>query len=87
LAWNLLHTQVQPVTAIFAMTQPATAIPLDLPRVDVSKRSVRILRTRDNGFIEFEFSVGWPELMVELMLTRPDFEDFCQQQRAEVLAA
>jgi len=79
--------QVQPVTATFAMTQPTAPIPLDLPRVDVSKRSVRILRTRDNGFIEFEFSVGWPELMVELMLTKPDFEDFCQQQRAEVLAA
>jgi len=69
------------------MTQPIQPIPLDLPRVDVSKRSVRILRTRDNGFIEFEFSVGWPELMVELMLTKPDFEEFCQQQRAQILAA
>jgi len=69
------------------MTQPTAPIPLDLPHVDVCKRSVRILRTRDNGFIEFEFSVGWPELMVELMLTRADFEDFCQQQRAEILAA
>jgi len=71
----------------FAMTQPSTPIALELPPADVSKRSVRILRTRDNGFIEFEFSVGWPELMVELMLREPEFNDFCQQQRAEILAA
>jgi len=57
------------------MTQPSQSIPLDLPRVDVNKRSVRILRTRDNGFVEFEFSVGWPELMVELMLREPDFNE------------
>jgi len=78
---------VQPVTAISAMTQPSPPIALELPHADVSKRSVRILRTRDNGFIEFEFSVGWPELMVELMLREPEFNDFCQQQRAEILAA
>jgi len=69
------------------MTQPASPIPLDLPRCDVSQRSVRILRTRDNGFVEFEFSVGWPELMVELTMMQADFDAFCQQQRARILAA
>jgi len=68
------------------MTQPTPPIPLELPRCDVSQRSVRILRTRGNGFVEFEFSIGWPELMVELTLTQPDFDAFCQQQHAEIIA-
>jgi len=68
------------------MSQPIP-IPLELPRCDVSRRSVRILRKRDNGFVEFEFSVGWPELMVELTLTQADFDAFCQAQRADILAA
>jgi len=70
------------------MTQPAARpILLELPAVDVSRRTVRVLRKRDNGFIEFEFSVGWPELMVELMLLQPDFDEFCQRQRAQILPA
>ena len=31
---------------------------------DVSRKFVRVLKRRDNGFIEFEFSIGWPELAV-----------------------
>jgi len=67
---------------------PATLdspIPLELPACDVTQRTVRILRQRANGFIEFEFSVGWPELVVELMLTQADFEAFCQNQGARRL--
>lgn len=52
---------------------------------DLSRRYVRVLRRRDNGFVEFEFSVGWPELAVELMLPAPAFEAFCADHRVQRL--
>lgn len=59
-------------------TEPLDA--LDLPRCNLAQRSVNITRRRANGFVEFEFSVGWPELVVELMMTEADFQQFCQKQ-------
>lgn len=52
---------------------------------DLSLRSVRVLRRRENGFVEFEFSVGWPELMVELIMLEEDFQAFCKTQQVRVL--
>ena len=65
-------------------TRTATAT-VDLPACDLSRRSVRVLQRRANGFVEFEFSVGWPELVVELTMTEPDFQAFCSRQNATVL--
>lgn len=45
---------------------------------DLSRRSVRVLTRRANGFIEFEFSIGWPELALELVLPEKDFLVFCK---------
>lgn len=53
----------------------------DSLQCDVSRKFVRVLQRRDNGLIEFEFSIGWPELAVELMLPQPAFEAFCQAHR------
>ncbi len=53
-----------------------------MPVCDVSRRFVRVLKRRSNGFIEFEFAIGWPELSVELMLPEQDFEAFCTTQKA-----
>lgn len=61
-----------------------TDMQIDLPQCDLTRRSVNVLRRRDNGFVEFEFSIGWPELVVELMLTQPDFEQFCHAQRIAI---
>ena len=61
-----------------------TAEGLDLPKADLTQRSVNVLRRRDNGFVEFEFSVGWPELVVELMMTQPDFVQLCQRQQIPI---
>lgn len=47
---------------------------------DLARRTVRILSRRPNGLVEFEFSIGWPELGVELMLPEQDFQDFCNTQ-------
>ncbi|QPS06731.1 phenol hydroxylase [Delftia acidovorans] len=65
-------------------TRTATAT-VELPACDLSRRSVRVLQRRANGFVEFEFSVGWPELVVELTMAEPDFQDFCRRQGATVL--
>ena len=55
------------------------------PECDISRRFVRVLQRRSNGLVEFEFSIGWPELAVELMLPERDFADFCVAQKALLL--
>ncbi|MBX9935753.1 MAG: phenol hydroxylase subunit [Burkholderiaceae bacterium] len=62
--------------------QPATA---DAIACDVSRRFVRVLQVRSNGLVEFEFSIGWPELAVELMLPRPAFDAFCRANNVQRL--
>jgi phenol hydroxylase P0 protein len=64
-----------------AMPIPAT----DPPACDLSQRFVRVLGRRDNGFVEFAFSLGWPELSVDLLLPEPDFEAFCRTHRVQQL--
>jgi len=63
----------------------ATTPPAIQPDCDLSRRFVRVLGRRDNGFVEFAFSVGWPELSVELMLPTPAFEAFCTAHRVHRL--
>ena len=48
---------------------------------------VRVRTERTDGFIEFDFSLGDPDLWVELILPRPAFEAFCAAQRARSLGA
>lgn len=57
----------------------------NLPSCDVSRRFVRVLQRRSNGLVEFEFSIGWPDLSVELMLPEREFADFCVAQKARML--
>ena len=66
-----------------AIATDASATPQ--PVCDLSQRFVRVLGRRDNGFVEFAFSIGWPELSVELMLPERAFADFCIAQKARVL--
>ena len=61
---------------------PEIEAPLDC---DISLRFVRVLQRRSNGLVEFEFSIGWPELSVELMLPERAFADFCVAQKARLL--
>ena len=44
---------------------------------DVTRRYVRVCKKRPDGFIEFEFSIGTPELCVELLLPEAAFHEFC----------
>lgn len=44
---------------------------------DPSKKFVRVTRLREDGFIEFDFSVGEAEIYVEMILPAKAFDDFC----------
>jgi phenol hydroxylase P0 protein len=52
---------------------------------DVTRKFVRVLRSDPGGFVHFEFSIGWPDLAVELVLGSVDFEAFCRTHQVEVL--
>lgn len=69
------------------MPTPAPDADTVYPECDISRRFVRVLQRRSNGLVEFEFSIGWPELSVELMLPEADFEAFCSVQKARRLDA
>jgi len=44
---------------------------------DVTRRYVRVRERRDDGFVEFDFSIGDPGLSVELVMSARDYESFC----------
>ncbi len=53
--------------------------PSEGPRpFDPTIRFVRLTRVRDDGFIEFEFAIGDPDLAVELIMRRQAFDEFCR---------
>lgn len=65
-----------------------TTAPLSLATkqpIDTSRRFVRVVGERANGFVEFEFAIGEPEIFVELILDRDSFAAFCTANKVEVL--
>lgn len=44
---------------------------------DTARRYVRVCRRRPDGFVEFEFAIGDPDLCIELMLPASAFHEFC----------
>lgn len=48
---------------------------------DTSRRFVRVTEERPDGLVAFEFSIGWPELSVELLLPRAAFDEFCTRNQ------
>ena len=64
------------------MNQPTDT---QLPACDTSLRFVRVLERRTDGLVSFEFSIGWPELAVELMLPEAAFEAFCANNKVQRL--
>jgi phenol hydroxylase P0 protein len=53
--------------------------------VNANNRWVKILRTTNNGFVEFEFSVVDKDLYVELILPEAAFQEFCAMNRVRFL--
>ena len=71
-------------------TVPPAAPPGSLPEpliCDPTRRFVRVSEERKDGLVVFEFSIGWPELAVELMLPRQAFDEFCATNRVIRLEA
>jgi phenol hydroxylase P0 protein len=48
------------------------------------RRFVRVRNVHD-GFVEFDFAIGDPQLYVELILTEGAFEEFCHTNSVEHL--
>jgi phenol hydroxylase P0 protein len=44
---------------------------------DPAARWVRIVEERASGMVEFEFAIGEPQLFVEMVMPRAQFEEFC----------
>ncbi len=53
---------------------------------DVNERFVRVRELRPDGFIEFEFAIGDPELFAEMILDVNDFDAFCSLHKVIFLA-
>ena len=54
---------------------------------DPDNRYVRITGIRNNNLIEFDFSIGEPEMYVELILPFEAFQTFCAHNRVQHLSA
>lgn len=67
------------------MTKPMPSA-VDALTCDIARKFVRVKEVRPDGFVCFEFSIGWPELFVDLMLPQAAFDDFCVQQHAQRLS-
>ena len=48
------------------------------PAVDLNRKFVRLIERRADGFVEFEFAIGDPELFAEMLLPSEAYESFCQ---------
>jgi phenol hydroxylase P0 protein len=44
---------------------------------DPTRKFVRVTELRRDGFVEFEFALGEPELFVEMILPATAFDEFC----------
>lgn len=71
------------------MRMASSEAPVDMApaALDATRRFVRVSRERADGFIEFEFAIGEPELFAELILPAEAFADFCSANRVESLPA
>lgn len=54
---------------------------------DTTRRYVRVTGERPDGFVEFDFAVGEPEIFVEMILPPAAFAEFCHANRVEHLDA
>jgi len=71
-----------------ASGSPETSSGLDAISTDaatLARRYVRIVNRQANGIVAFEFSVGWPDMSVELALPEPQFNEFCSTHNVEFL--
>lgn len=54
---------------------------------DTTRRFVRLTQIRPDGFVEFDFAIGEPEIFVEMILSEPAYNEFCAANSVEMLPA
>lgn len=54
---------------------------------DTEQRYVRVIERRDDGFVEFAFAIGEPDLAVELLMNAAAFDEFCAVNHVTLLAS
>lgn len=47
------------------------------PVIDLNRKFVRLIERRNDGFVEFEFAIGEPDLFAEMLLPADAYEAFC----------
>lgn len=52
---------------------------------DPSRKFVRVAELRPDGFVEFDFAVGEPEIFVEMILPATAFDEFCALNKVTFL--
>jgi len=50
-------------------------------RFNPANKFVRVIELRKDGFVEFEFAIGEPELFCEMIMPASAFDEFCQINR------
>ena len=76
---------MMPATTTDSQTNAEQAVALEADAATLARRYVRITGRSANGFVTFEFSVGWPDMSVELALPEPQFNEFCSTHNVEFL--
>lgn len=54
-------------------------------RFNPENKFVRVTELRKDGFVEFEFAIGEPELFCEMLMPASAFDEFCQLNRVMFL--
>ncbi len=52
---------------------------------DTRRKFVRVNELRKDGFVEFDFAIGEPELFVELIMPSAAFDEFCATNKVTFL--
>jgi phenol hydroxylase P0 protein len=76
---------MMPATTTDSQTNAEQAVALEADAATLARRYVRITGRSANGFVTFEFSVGWPDMSVELALPEELFNDFCVKNNVQFL--
>lgn len=65
---------------------PQRDAPDSVPPFDPARRYVRLTQVRADGFVEFEFAIGDPDLAVDLILPADAYRDFCRDNDAVLIS-
>ena len=52
---------------------------------DTSWKFVRVVERRPDGFVEFQFAIGDPDVFVEMIMSSGAFAEFCELNEVTML--